>query len=205
MNCCDGVSAVVLAGGASTRMGQDKALLGWDGKTLLQRQLELLRSTGIEEVFVSVRPGVDYGSLGCSVVEDAFAHCGPLAGVERGLAHACHSLVLVVAVDLPLLKPDFVKRLLSQCEAERGVVPMRRGGHWEPLVAVYPKPCHRLALELLLAGRCAMWMFVEGCIAARAVRPWRIPSRDEICFYNCNAAEDWQALFVSKDAEPDHR
>src|SRR5947208_117095 len=73
--------AVILAGGRSQRMGQDKAWLMLDGKPLIARQVELARELGAAEVFIAGRVGTDYDSLNCRVVHDRVMNAGPLAGI----------------------------------------------------------------------------------------------------------------------------
>ncbi len=65
-------SAVILAGGKSSRMGRDKAWLEFDGQSLLARQIACVRRAGASEVFISGRAGVDYSAFGCPVMEDEF-------------------------------------------------------------------------------------------------------------------------------------
>jgi molybdopterin-guanine dinucleotide biosynthesis protein A len=145
-------SAVILAGGQSNRMGRDKAWLELDGQTLLSRQLQLARNAGAAELFISGRAGVDYSGLDGRVILDAFPDAGPLAGIERALEAAAHSLCLTLAVDMPDLSPAFLRELLARCEADRGVVP-RLGHRLEPLAAVYPRSSQALARQLLQADR----------------------------------------------------
>ena len=72
-------SAVILAGGRSSRMGQDKAWLPIDGQPLLARQISLVRELDPVELLISGRSGTDYRSLGCRVLTDGFPDAGPLA------------------------------------------------------------------------------------------------------------------------------
>ena len=78
-------SAVVLAGGASSRMGSDKAWIEVGGVPLVRRQLDIVREAGASEVFLSGRAGVDYRGLDVPVLLDARPGMGPLAGVQRAL------------------------------------------------------------------------------------------------------------------------
>lgn len=141
-------SAVILAGGQSRRMGRDKAWLPLDGQSLLARQLELIRQLAPAEIFVSGRADTDYCALGCRVLTDRFANVGPLAGVERALEATTTPLLLVLAVDLPDLTVDFLRRLAVGCVGEAGVV-LRHAGHLEPLVAFYPKAAWPVLVGLL--------------------------------------------------------
>ncbi|MEY2161212.1 molybdenum cofactor guanylyltransferase [Rhodanobacter sp. FW106-PBR-LB-2-11] len=116
---------VVLAGGQSTRMGRDKALLDWHGRPLLERQLEALRASGVDELRVSGdRPGY-------RGVADAQPGLGPLGG----LASIAGSLVgdadlLVIPVDMPLLGAALLRRLRTEQPQARG---LRCAGHVLPM------------------------------------------------------------------------
>src|SRR5580765_4688037 len=95
------LSAVILAGGESRRMGKDKGWLEVDGQPLLARALSTLRDSGINEILISGRAGIDYSSLHYPVLLDLEPGCGPLSGIERALEAARAPLLLVLAVDLP--------------------------------------------------------------------------------------------------------
>lgn len=97
---------VVLAGGLSSRMGRDKALLPWHGQPLIERQLAVLRDAGVDEVCVSGARAA-YGGI-----PDAMPVAGPLgglAGVARTLADGVD--LLAIPVDMPLLRVDLLQRL----------------------------------------------------------------------------------------------
>jgi molybdopterin-guanine dinucleotide biosynthesis protein A len=131
-------AAVVLAGGRSTRMGTDKAFLEWQGRRLLDRQLDLLRSLEPVQLFVAGRAGVDYTATGARVVCDAIPDLGPLGGLAAALEAATAPFLLVLAVDLPAMTPDFLRGLLVRCRSGVGAVAHTAAG-WEPLAAVYPR------------------------------------------------------------------
>jgi molybdopterin-guanine dinucleotide biosynthesis protein A len=141
-------SAVILAGGKSSRMGRDKAWLDVGGRSLLARQVELAGTLGAREVFVSGRADVDYTALGYQVLLDRFPGAGPLAGIEAALAAATSPLVLVLAVDMPHMSVDVLRQLVGQCAETTGAIP-RVAGEIEPLAAVYPKSALPLVTELL--------------------------------------------------------
>src|SRR5438034_11030300 len=94
------VSGFVLAGGKSTRMGQDKALLDWHGQTLLNHMVNLLRAVA-DQVHV----------VGRDHLPDHWPGLGPLSGIATGLETGLTDANLFVAVDLPHLTKDFLKYL----------------------------------------------------------------------------------------------
>lgn len=112
--------AAVLAGGRSSRMGQDKALLVLDGQTLLERALALLAATGAAQLLVNGRPQHPLG------VADVLPHCGPPGGVLSLLAwlHQHGGLdgapLLLIPVDMPLLTLPTLEKLLQSVVTGHG-------------------------------------------------------------------------------------
>lgn len=182
------LSALILAGGKSTRMGCDKAWLEIDGQPLLMRQISLARQSGIEKIYISGRSGIDYSRVEYPVLKDEFLDVGPLAGIERGLAAIPAGLLLVLAVDLPLMESQFLTRLAGYCEEGRGAVPAL-SGQLEPLAAIYPKEAHSIAVHLLANGRYAAKDFVKSCREAGLLGIISVEPGDERLFRNLNSPE----------------
>lgn len=194
MESCGGMpdmnlSAVILAGGESTRMGQDKGSMQFQGRSLLERAVEKVRQLGIEEVFISGRAGTDYSPLNCPVLFDLDPGHGPLGGIERGLHASSSALLLVMAVDLPLVNPAFLRQLIAECDASTGIVP-KLDGRLEPLAAVYPKRSHAIVSDLIARSRWAVREFAERCLQEKAVRIMPVVSADAGCFTNWNRPAD---------------
>ncbi len=183
------LSAVILAGGESSRMGQDKAWLELEGQPLITRALNTGRESGITEIFISGRAGGDYSALRCPVLFDRESGLGPLSGIERALDATHASLMLVLAVDLPRMTAGCLQRLVMRCDPLTGVIP-KLGGRLEPLAAFYPKRCHLIARDCLLNGRLAARDFAEACRRERAVRTFAVPRIDVRCFDNWNSPAD---------------
>lgn len=190
-------SAVILAGGASRRMGRDKAVIEVGGQSLLSRAVATVRRAGASEVFISGRKGGNYAEVDCPVLFDAKPGCGPLGGIESALSVMSSPLLLVLAVDLPRMTATFLRRLISRCDANTGVVPKWRG-ELEPLAALYPKRCHALVLEALRQDHLAARDFAETCLRANAVRPFAIALADRVCFANCNSPNDLSVIVSSR-------
>jgi len=183
------LSAVILAGGESRRMGRDKAWLEVGGQPLIRRALSTVRDSGIQEVVISGRAGTDYSTLGCPVLFDLEPGRGPLGGISRALAAATTPLVLVLAVDLPGITAAFLRKLAAHCDPLTGAVPELRG-ELEPLAAIYPKRCHVIARDCLLTFRHAARDFAEVCRREHAVRTFEVSGTDARCFANWNSPAD---------------
>ena len=183
------VSAVILAGGESRRMGQDKAWVEAGGQSLLARAFSTIRDSGIEEISISGRPGTDYSELHCPVLLDREPGCGPVAGIERALEETSAPLLLVLAVDLPNMTTTLLRRLAAHCDALTGAVPKLKG-QLEPLAAIYPRRCRFIALDCLLKRRLAARDFAEACLRERAVKTLAVSGVDVACFDNWNTPAD---------------
>ncbi|HEU5397138.1 MAG TPA: molybdenum cofactor guanylyltransferase [Verrucomicrobiae bacterium] len=194
-------SAVILAGGKSSRMGRDKAFLQRAGEPLLARQIRLAREAGAEEIFISGRGNVDYSEFGCRVLQDRFADAGPLAGIERALAESATDFILVLAVDLPEMSAAFLQTLLAECREGIGAVP-GVAGRLEPLAAVYPRRAHPLAAALLEKNTRAARHFAEQSVRRRLVRVLDREAVDDRLFANWNRPTDWASGRVDDPDAP---
>lgn len=182
-------SAVILAGGKSSRMGRDKAWLEVGGQRLLDRQIELVREIGAEEVFISGRAEADYSGFHGHVLRDKFANAGPLAGIESALTAAKSPLLLVLAVDLVEMSAELLRRLAAGCSTNVGVIP-RVNGNIEPLAAFYPKSAHGLARSQLAGGCFAVKDFAERCVQCGLSRFIELAASDAHHFTNWNSPAD---------------
>jgi molybdopterin-guanine dinucleotide biosynthesis protein A len=186
----------VVAGGLSSRMGRDKALLPWQGSTLLDHAIARLVAV-CSDVRILCGPARRYEDRGRPLVVDAIPDGGPLAGLAAGLENAGDAAGLYLGVDLPLVSVA----LLAALAAIKGdaVVPITPGGP-EPLCAVYRPACRDAVRARLAAGDRRMTSFwpevrvrtLEGDALAVFGDPRRI-------FHNVNAPADYPG--VSGDAK----
>jgi molybdenum cofactor guanylyltransferase len=189
----ESVTAFVLAGGHSSRMGADKALLAFRDQTLLARALDIAAAVASRAVIVG--PRERYAIYG-EVVEDIHTGCGPLGGIHAALRATGTDLNLVLSVDMPLMTAEFLRWLLEQARnaSELILVPDALGGQ-QPLCAVYRRPLYALAEQALEDGD-----YKIGHLFQRV--PTRYISEVEIreagflpqVFCNVNTVEEYKAL-----------
>lgn len=127
-------SGVVLAGGASRRMGRDKALVTLDGERLVDRSVRLLQEVCDDVVVASGRRTIK--DLRVPQVPDQRGGTGPLSGLASGLVNADHELACVLAVDLPYADPALLAVLAARWQGEAVLVPSV-GNRAQPLHAVW--------------------------------------------------------------------
>jgi molybdopterin-guanine dinucleotide biosynthesis protein A len=133
------LSLAILAGGKSTRFGEDKALAQLLGKPLLAHVLE--RTAGLaDETFIVTNRPVAYAQFGQRLVGDVLPGYGALGGVYTALHQAACPWVLCLACDMPLVNRSLVAYLLTLTEGVDVVMPCVNG-LWEPMHAVWSRAC----------------------------------------------------------------
>ncbi len=148
------VSIFILAGGRSTRMGSDKALLRLGGTTLIERFIALGRELAETVKVVGARER--YADFGSEVVEDEFQQCGPLGGIHAALGASQTALNMVVAVDSPMVTADFLRYLVKRAQEKPdalATVPDAAGAV-QGTCAVYRRPFRAVAEQQLRRGKC---------------------------------------------------
>ena len=129
-----GITGVILAGGASSRMGSNKALLPYRGGRFIEAIHRKLAGL-FDEVLVVTNTPDQYAFLPCRKVADEFEGMGALAGIHAGLRHSA-SGIFVVACDMPYLNSDLILHLVSRAPGFDAVIPRTDAGY-EPLHAIY--------------------------------------------------------------------
>src|SRR5213080_4524733 len=131
------ISAVLLTGGESRRMGKDKATFLFRGRPLWKIQFDLLRTLQPEEIFVSARTDPPWRPSGVQFVSDEPPSRGPLSGLSATLARISTDHLLSLAIDMPLMTENYLRLICNLVEPGRGVLPVI-GDRAEPLAAIYP-------------------------------------------------------------------
>jgi len=145
------VTAFVLAGGKSTRMGADKAFVEHESRTLLARALEGARSVAREVRIVGDR---EKFAAFAPVVEDQFHDCGPLAGIHAALRASQTNLNMMMAVDMPFVSSELLRYLIGQARgaSDMVVVVPESEQRRQPLCAVYRREFADAAENALRSG-----------------------------------------------------
>ena len=187
------VTGVVLAGGASRRMGRDKAFLDLGGRPLIAHVLERMGEVCAETLIVA-NDIPRYAGLGVRIVPDVFPGVGVLGGLHAGLAAARHDLILAVGCDMPFLNPALLRAFVAWAEGY-DVVALRRGDQVETLHAAYRRTCLGPMEEVIRSGQQRIISFFPQ-VRVRYVAPEDIFPLDPDLrsFRNVNTPEEWAAL-----------
>ena len=186
-------AGLVLAGGASRRMGSDKALLQIGSERLVDRQVRILRETVGDPVYV----GLPFGDSvawplpkGAIPIRDSQPDSGPLAGIVAGLEASDSGRLVVVAVDLPRIHPDWIRSLIDHSRPGVGVVPFVEG-RLEPLAAAYPRSGLSSASGRLRSARLSVQEWAREGLEAGWLEPWTLTAGEAEFLLNWNRPQDW--------------
>jgi molybdenum cofactor guanylyltransferase len=186
------ISAVLLAGGESRRMGKDKATLLFCGRPLWQIQLETLRKLELEEIFVSARTDPIWRPADAQFVSDVHPSRGPLSGLAAALTRMRSSHLLALAIDMPFISESYLRRLCDQIEPACGVLP-KIANRAEPLAAIYPREAN-VDFHIALAGPdFSLQALTSRLVGAGKLRPVVVSEEAREFFVNVNQPADLQS------------
>jgi len=187
------ISAVLLAGGESRRMGKDKATLLFYGKPLWQIQLERLRKLEPTEIFVSARTDPVWRPADVQFVADDPPSRGPISGLATALAQTGSKHLLALAIDMPFMTEIYLRYLCEQIEPRIGVVP-KIDSRAEPLTAIYPREVEIDFREALASDDFSLQTLVGRLVAAGKMRGIPVTEQERELFLNVNELSDLAAL-----------
>jgi molybdopterin-guanine dinucleotide biosynthesis protein A len=215
-------SAVILAGGNSLRLGAEKSLLEFEGKSLICWTAEIL-SQATDEVIIVARDRKHAESLERTIFEsnayagselskavftwDSIPGFGPVAGLEAGMRRARGRLAFATGCDLPFLKLEVIDRLFELADIMEGyeaAVPVQPNGFFEPLHSVYDREKMQIAcIRALENGERRIHVpLQELCVNRVSIDQLRPLDPDLLSFFNLNTRGD---LETARALWPDHR
>jgi molybdenum cofactor guanylyltransferase len=201
MDDVDDVTAFVLAGGKSTRMGKDKAFLEFRGRILLARALEL--ATGVGQEVRIVGDPRKFAAFG-RVIQDIYRERGPLGGIHAALKSSPTDLNFMLAVDLPFVQPNFLTYLITVAKETTALVTVPHASDGlQPLCAVYRREFAKAAEQSLAQGNNkidALFAAVE----TRVVGPEELAQAgfSSQMFRNLNTPEEFEKATKMTNEDP---
>lgn len=191
-------TAIILAGGKSSRMGQDKALLKFGEKTILEHLLALVNPLFSEALVIVNDPtklrGLDLA--GTEVREDGVKDRGPLAAIYTGLLYSRNPASCVLTCDMPLIDEEIIRKLVGFWEEDYDVICLEEPeGNYQPFPGIYLRSSRHLMRLLLDKGENSMRKFLESAM----VKPLVLQEEKIELFTNMNYIEDYYRILREKD------
>lgn len=204
---------MVLAGGRSRRMGQNKALMHLGNDTIIAHVIRQMQAVTNDLLLITNTPDL-YAHLGLPMHADLVPDMGTLGGIYTGLTYAASSTALCVGCDMPLLQPGLLSHLITILGEYDAVVPCVQAADrpretaelfpprsavpiFQTLSAVYAKRCLPVIDQMLAEGELRVHALYER-ICARIVEPeeWQSLDPQGLSFFNINTPEDLEKAIV---------
>lgn len=198
------MTGAVLAGGKSSRMGRNKALLTFGGKRLIERIVSALRNLFPEVLVIGGTPG-PYDDLGVRVVSDLIPEKGSLGGIYTAVAAARHPHAFVMACDMPFFNSPLVRHMRALA-AEADIVIPRSPEGLQPLHAIYGKACLPHMEEAIRSDDLKITRFFRQ-VRVREVGPEALAALDVegLAFLNANTPEEFAEALARWSAQQEGR
>lgn len=194
------VTGVLLAGGKSTRMGQDKRFLPIGDRTLLERGLCTLRSL-LQHVCIVIAQDSPFLSANVSVLRDVVAHCGSLGGLYTGLREAPTPHIFLAACDMPFLNVNLIRYMIGLKEQADIIVPSWNN-RLQPTHAIYSKRCAPILEDMIRMRQVKIQdAFQHPSLAVRFMTEGEVRKFDPEgrSFLNINTPGDLEAARLLQD------
>ncbi len=154
------ITAIILAGGKSSRMGQDKGLLEFNGKPMIAHIIDNLKSSGVADIII-ISNNQEYEKFNQNVYRDIIKDQGPIGGVFTGLTHSCSEWNLVVSCDVPNLVPKYFELLIEQ-GSKKPLSILENEGKNHYLISLYHQSLTPIVKEHIDNGILKMENFFEN-------------------------------------------
>lgn len=183
-------TGIILAGGKSSRMGENKAFVLFSNQPLVEILLDKVSALFKDLMIVSNKPHL-YQKYGIRVEKDVFQDCGPLGGIYTGLFCSQNLHNFILACDMPFANQDLIRYMLEK-SADSDVTIAEHNGRLEPLCAVYSKNCIQPVKEQLVRNNLKIVDFFKH-VRVKTISEEEVARFDPegCCFANINTPEDY--------------
>jgi molybdopterin-guanine dinucleotide biosynthesis protein A len=187
------ITGIVLAGGESLRMGQEKAFIMFEGESLVERSISLLNHFCDSIIISSNNRNLE--NLGYEIVEDEHHRIGPIAGLFAALKASIHRRSIVIPCDTPFVPIDVYEKLLQSSKTYEAVVAGTEDNLIEPLIGVYHKSVVEILKKQIERGDYKL----HNALKLAHAKVERFP--DKALFTNINSPSDlWPLICPTWDA-----
>ncbi|MEY2556362.1 MAG: molybdenum cofactor guanylyltransferase [Verrucomicrobiota bacterium] len=183
------ISAVLLAGGESRRMGQDKSTILFRNTPLWRNQLDLLRKLQLQELFISAQTDPRWRPADIEFTPDDQPSRGPLSGIGAALSRISGGHLLALAIDMPFMTERYLRSLCEKADRGIGVVPFIEN-RAEPLAAIYPREAYDDVVAAVSGSDFSLQSVVGKLITAGKLQPIQVSEKEKAFFRNLNEPGD---------------
>jgi molybdopterin-guanine dinucleotide biosynthesis protein A len=199
------ITGIILAGGKSSRMGTNKSLLKLNGKTVIERVVDLMNSI-FEKVIIITNTPEEYDFINLPKYKDIYSYRGPLAGIHSGLKHSNTDKNFIISCDIPLMEKRMIEYIVD-CNTVKPITVCKADGFVQQLAGIYSKSVLPLAEKSLKASeeeirnadqkkrRCKVLSLLDEA-GAEVIEAEELDFYNEYIFHNMNKPEDYKKIKI---------
>lgn len=183
------ISAYILAGGKSSRMGSDKGMLLLHGAVFIEHIVKALKVASVENITI-VSDNAAYDFLNCNRIQDIYPNKGPVGGIFTALSYSKTKENIILSVDVPLISSDIIKWLIANKSQEKQITQVKVLDKASPLIAIYNSAVVSVFEEHLKRDQLKLRLVI-GEIPHETID---VPEEWVCLLQNINTKEDYQNL-----------
>lgn len=195
------ITAILLAGGKSSRMGTNKSFLKYKGKFIIEHIHDKLKSLFGRVIIITNSPA-EYEFLGSEMHEDIFKGKGPLAGIHSGLTNSTSEKNFIISCDVPLVSSELINFIIEN-SGNNQITAVKADGHIQKLCGVYTKDCKQKIEDIMnddnpdyefhSKNKCIVSRLFENS-DSKIINEEDVPFSIKNQFLNLNKLEDFKKL-----------
>ncbi len=188
------ITGIILSGGKSLRMGENKSFLKIQNETIIERIVRLMR-TIFDEVMIVTNSPDEYKFFGLPVFEDIYKNKGPLGGIHSGLTHSKTEKNFVISCDVPLMTKEMIEYIVEY-KSDKPIKFCYAAGYHQPLAGVYSKSLVGEIEKIISGGEVPHKSFHHflKMVHAETINPESLPFYNHEIFFNVNNPKDYEVI-----------
>ena len=207
----DDITGIILSGGKSTRMGENKSLMKIGKQTIIEYVKDLMQSLFSKVILITNDPD-EYTFLKLEMYKDIYFRMGPLAGIHSGLTHSSTDNNFIISCDIPLMTQEMIKYLLDY-KTNKPITIAKADGFIQQLCGAYNKSCLQFSDNILSfnindEGRNEIQK-KRGCkvlglidiVGAEIIEAESLPFYKKDMFFNMNRRADYENILSKVTVE----
>lgn len=199
------ITGIILSGGKSSRMGENKSLLNLGGKKVIERVTDLMKSLFPDVILITNTPD-EYSFLGIPIFRDIYEYKGPLAGIHSGLTHSKTENNFVISCDIPLMTKQMIEYIIDY-KTKAPITVCRADGFVQQLAGMYSKSVLAEAENSLrneetelrdpkqTKRKCKV-LSLLNTVGAEIIDAEKLDFYSESLFFNMNRPEDYEKVLT---------
>jgi len=186
------ITCIILSGGKSSRMGENKSFLNFGEKTVIEHIIQLMKSIFSDVILITNTPH-EYQHLAIPIFEDVYKQMGPLAGMHSGLVNSKTEQNFIISCDLPLMSREVIDHIINY-KTNKKITICKADGYLQPLLGIYLKSLIPIIENILTNEKKHSMYALLDRVNSEIIEINKLAFYNENVFLNMNRPEDYENI-----------